>query len=275
MSLVVQGAPLAPDVLDELRGAARAAAVRTLGATAWRLEGGLPTPEALALCQREGLDCAVAPGRRLADFGLFVTDMDSTLIDIECIDEVADLHGIRDEVAAITESAMRGEIDYAESLRRRVALLAGLPESALAEVYERRLALNPGAERLLDTLEAAGVHTVLVSGGFSYFTERLKTRLGFDAAHANTVEIRDGHLTGRILGPIVDAAAKAAVLREARERLGLSATQTIAVGDGANDLAMLREAGLAVAWRAKPVLRAAAHCTLDHAGLDGILNLFD
>ncbi|MBA4743583.1 MAG: phosphoserine phosphatase SerB, partial [Azoarcus sp.] len=183
--------------------------------------------------------------------------------------------GLREEVAAITEAAMRGEIDYTESLTRRVALLRGVPETVLAEVYEQRLSLNPGAERLLDTLEAAGICTVLVSGGFSYFTERLKTRLGFDAAHANTVEIRDGHLTGRVTGAIVDAAAKAAVLREARERLGLSPEQTIAVGDGANDLSMLREAGLAIAWRAKPVLRAAAHCTLDHAGLDGILNLFD
>ena len=275
MSIIVPGAQLAPDALDELRTAARASAVRTLSADAWRLEGGLPTPEALALCQRERVDCTVAPGRRLSDVGLFVTDMDSTLIDIECIDEVADLHGVRDEVAAITEAAMRGEIDYSESLRRRVALLAGLREAALAEVYEQRLSLNPGAERLLDTLKAAGIHTVLVSGGFSYFTDRLKARLGFDAAHANHVEIRDGHLTGRILGPIVDAAAKASVLREARERLGLSRAQTIAVGDGANDLSMLREAGLAIAYRAKPVLRAAAHCTLDHAGLDGILKLFD
>src|SRR5690606_22883930 len=145
-----------------------------------------------------------------------------------------------------------------ESLTRRVAQLEGLPESALAEVYDQRLHLNPGAERLLAALKTAGLHTVLVSGGFTYFTERLKTRLGFDATHANALEIRDGKLTGRISGPIVDAAAKAAVLRDARHQLGLAQEQSIAFGDGANDLLMLREAGLGVAYKAKPALRSAA-----------------
>lgn len=273
MNLVVQGAPLAPDTLEALRAAAGAAAVITLGPQACRLDNAHHTLPLAALCRDIGLDCCATLERRLSDYGLFVTDMDSTLIDIECIDEVADLAGVKTEVSRITEAAMRGEIDFAESLTRRVAQLEGLPESALAEVYERRLKLNPGAETLIAALKGAGIHTVLVSGGFTFFTDRLKTRLGFDAAHANALEVIDGKLSGRLSGPIVDAAAKAAVLRDARHRLGLMQEQTIAIGDGANDLLMLREAGLAIAFRAKPTLRAVADVCLDHAGLDGILML--
>lgn len=275
MNLVVQGAPLTPDTLDELRAAAGATAAIALGAQACRLDNAHHTLQLAALCRDIGLDCCATLGRKLADYGLFVTDMDSTLIDIECIDEVADLAGVKAEVSRITEAAMRGEIDFAESLTRRVAQLEGLPESALAQVYEHRLQLNPGAEHLLATLKAAGLHTVLVSGGFTYFTERLKARLGFDAAHANALEIRDGKLTGRISGPVIDAAAKAAVLRDARHDLGLAQEQSIAIGDGANDLLMLREAGLAVAFRAKPTLRSVADVCLDHSGLEGILKLFE
>lgn len=275
MNLVVQGAPLAPDTLQALRTAAGATAVVPLGPQACRLDNAHHTLQLAALCRDPGLDCCATLERKLTDYGLFVTDMDSTLIDIECIDEVADLAGRKAEVSRITEAAMRGEIDFAESLTRRVEHLEGLPESALAEVYEQRLHLNPGAETLIAALKAAGIHTVLVSGGFTYFTERLKTRLGFDAAHANALEVRDGKLTGRLAGPIIDAAAKAAVLREARHRLGLAQEQTIAIGDGANDLQMLREAGLAVAFRAKPTLRSVADVCIDHAGLDGILPLLD
>ncbi|HLW05193.1 MAG TPA: phosphoserine phosphatase SerB [Azoarcus sp.] len=277
MNLVVQGAPLAPDTLDQLRQAAGATAVTPLGQQACRLENAHHTLALSALCRRIGLDCCATLDRPLAAYGLFVTDMDSTLIDIECIDELADLAGRGEEVATITAAAMRGDIAFAESLSRRTALLQGLPESALVEVFEQRLHLNPGAERLLAALKAANVYTVLVSGGFTFFTERLKLRLGFDEAHANTLEIEtcNGQLTGQLVGPLIDASAKAEVLRTARERLNLSPEQTIAVGDGANDLLMLREAGLAVAWRAKPILRAAAGCSLNHSGLDGILNLFD
>lgn len=277
MNLVVQGAPLAPDTLDQLRQAAGATAVTPLGQQACRLENAHHTLALSALCRRIGLDCCATLDRPLAAYGLFVTDMDSTLIDIECIDELADLAGRGEEVSTITAAAMRGDIAFAESLSRRTALLQGLPESALVEVFEQRLHLNPGAERLLATLKAANVYTVLVSGGFTFFTERLKLRLGFDEAHANTLEIEtcNGQLTGQLVGPLIDASAKAEVLRTARERLNLSPEQTIAVGDGANDLLMFREAGLAVAWRAKPILRAAAGCSLNHSGLDGILNLFD
>lgn len=275
MNLVVQGAPLAPDTLQALRTAAGATAVTALGPRAGRLENAHHTLQLAALCRDIGLDCCATLNRKLTDYGLFVTDMDSTLIDIECIDEVADLAGRKHEVSRITEAAMRGEIDFAESLTRRVAQLEGLPESALAEVYDQRLHLNPGAETLIAALKVAGIHTVLVSGGFTYFTERLKTRLGFDAAHANALEVRDSHLTGRLTGPIIDAAAKTAVLRDARHRLSLTQEQTIAIGDGANDLLMLREAGLAIAYRAKPTLRAVADVCIDHAGLDGILALLD
>ena len=210
----------------------------------------------------------------MSDFGLFVTDMDSTLINIECIDEIADMQGLKREVAAITEAAMQGEIDFRESLTRRVGLLAGLPESALAEVFDHRLQLNPGAERLLQGLQRAGIRTMLVSGGFTYFTERLKTRLGFDYAYANELEIIDGKLTGQVLGEIVDGEAKAANLERVRDELGLKPEQVIAAGDGANDIPMLRAAGFGVAFHAKPVLRDVAHCCLDHTGLDGILDIF-
>lgn len=274
MNLVVQGAPLAPDTLQALRAAAGATAVIPLGTHACRLDNAHHTLPLAALCRDIGLDCCATLERPLDHYGLFVTDMDSTLIDIECIDEVADLAGRKNEVSRITEAAMRGEIDFAESLTRRVAQLQGLPESALAEVYARRLHLNPGAERLLAALRIAGLHTVLVSGGFTYFTDRLRERLGFDEAHANVLEVRDGVLTGRLDGPIVDAAAKATVLRAARDRLGLAPERTIAIGDGANDVPMLREAGLGIAFRAKPALRAVADVCLDHAGLDGILALF-
>lgn len=241
----------------------------------FRLLGAQPHAALAATCAAGGLDHAWLPeGRRLADFGLFVTDMDSTLINIECIDEIADMQGLKAEVAAITEAAMQGEIDFRESLTRRVSLLAGLPEGALGEVYQQRLQLNPGAERLLRGLQRAGIRTVLVSGGFTYFTERLKARLAFDHAYANELEVVDGQLTGRVLGDIVDGAAKAAHLQRVRDELGLAPGQVIAAGDGANDIPMLRAAGFSVAFHAKPVLRQVAHCCLDHSGLDGLLDLF-
>ncbi|KON79347.1 phosphoserine phosphatase SerB [Azoarcus sp. PA01] len=275
MNLVVQGEDVDSVALKNLAKIAGARAIEQITAQAFRLVAAHDREDIDRLCADAGLDRAWVPaGRRLADFGLFVTDMDSTLINIECIDEIADMQGLKPQVAAITEAAMRGEIDFRESLTRRVSLLAGLPETALAEVYEQRLQLNPGAERLMRGLKAAGLHTVLVSGGFTYFTERLKARLGFDEAYANELETHDGRLTGRVRGAIVDGEAKAAHLRHARERLGLKADQVIAAGDGANDIPMLTEAGFAVAYRAKPVLRNVADCRLDHVGLDGLLNLF-
>jgi len=275
MNLVVQGEDVDSVALKTVAKLSGASAIEQITPQAFRLVAASEHAQIEAVCAEARLDWAwVQAGRSLADFGLFVTDMDSTLINIECIDEIADMQGLKTEVAAITDAAMRGEIDFCESLTRRVSLLAGLPETALTEVYEQRLQLNPGAERLMRGLKAAGIHTVLVSGGFTYFTERLKARLGFDEAHANELEVRDGLLTGRVSGPVVDGAAKAAHLRTTRDRLGLRADQVIAAGDGANDIPMLTEAGFGVAYRAKPVLRQVADCRLDHVGLDGLLNIF-
>lgn len=276
MNLVVQGVDIPTRALKELARLTGAQGIQRITGSAFRLLGASPLDEVADYCEEQRLDFAWVPEeRRLRDFGLFVTDMDSTLINIECIDELADLHGVKAEVAEITEAAMRGELDFGESLTRRVALLAGLDGAALQAVYETRLKLNPGAETLLRGLRQAGVRTVLVSGGFSYFTERLKARLGFDLAFANELEIADGRLTGRLTGEIVDASAKRAVLMRVRDEIGLLATQTIAAGDGANDLLMLEEAAVGVAYHAKPVVRARTRFAITHAGLDGILHLFN
>ena len=275
MNLVVLASDVDSVALKNIAKLTEAREIEQITPRSFRLVGAKPHEALVATCNAGGLDHVWLPeGRKLTDFGLFVTDMDSTLINIECIDEIADMQGLKREVAAITEAAMQGEIDFRESLTRRVALLAGLDESALAEVFDHRLQLNPGAERLLQGLQRAGIRSMLVSGGFTYFTERLKTRLGFDYAWANELEVVDGKLTGKVIGDIVDGEGKAAHLERARDELGLKAEQVIAAGDGANDIPMLRAAGFGVAFHAKPVLRDVAHCCLDHCGLDGILDIF-
>ncbi len=230
-------------------------------------------------CEQAALDLAWLETRSLEspslnDFGLLAMDMDSTLITIECIDEIADMQGLKPQVAAITEAAMRGELDFAQSLRQRVALLEGLPEQALQSVYDSRLQLSAGAQALLDAAHAAGLHTLLVSGGFNFFTDRLQRRLGLRQTLANTLEVSQGKLTGRVLGDIVDARAKAACVRNAAQRLGLQPAQIISMGDGANDLAMMAESGVSIAFHAKPAVRAQARHAFNHAGLDGVLALF-
>ena len=217
------------------------------------------------------------PPLRLADFRLVAFDMDSTLIDIECVDEIAAEAGRKAEVAAITDAAMRGEIaDFKDSLRRRVALLAGVPESALRQVRER-LCLNPGVEAFVAACRAAGLKTLLVSGGFTFFSEHVRNRLQLDFARANVLEVADGRLTGRLLdrpwGDIVDGAEKRRVLLEVCELMGIDPAQAIAVGDGANDLPMMAAAGLSIAYHAKPAVREKAMLSIEQGGMERALEV--
>ena len=221
----------------------------------------------------------ITPPLRLSDFKLIAFDMDSTLINIECVDEIAAAAGRKAEVAAITEAAMRGEIaDYKESLRQRVALLKGVPESALHSVYSQHLQLNPGVETFVQACRRAGLKTLLVSGGFTYFSERVRTRLKLDFARANVLEIEAGALTGRLVdrpwGDIVDGAEKKRVLLEVCELMGVAPEQAIAVGDGANDLPMMGVAGLSIAYHPKPAVRELAMIAITAGGMDRALELF-
>ena len=215
---------------------------------------------------------------RLADFRLIAFDMDSTLISIECVDEIAAMAGKKAEVAAITEAAMRGEIaDYKESLRRRVALLAGVPASDLQRVYAERLRFNPGAEALVAACRGVGLKTLLVSGGFTFFTDRVRDRLGIDVARSNVLEIEGGALTGRMVdqpwGDICDGEEKKKMLLATCASFGIDPSRAIAVGDGANDLPMMSVAGLSVAYHAKPKVREAANVAIDAGGLDRLLEV--
>ena len=215
---------------------------------------------------------------RLQDFKLIAFDMDSTLINIECIDEIADAAGRKAEVAAITEAAMQGIItDFKDSLRRRLALLQGVPVTHLEAVFAQRLRFNPGAQALMAAARAAGLKTLLVSGGFTFFADRVKAGLGMDFARANQLEVADGHLTGRLIeqcwGDICDGAEKRRTLLEVASLLGIAPSQTIAVGDGANDLPMMGAAGLSVAYHAKPAVRAQAKVAINSGGLDRLLEV--
>jgi phosphoserine phosphatase len=276
MNLIIQAVHDIPSThLDRLTSLTLAERVEQIAAHAYRLRDAKLHDEVASFCHEHQLDYGyVAPQRKLSDFGLLVMDMDSTLISIECIDEIADMYQLKPQVAAITEAAMRGEIDFAESLRRRVALLEGLEESALQRVYDERLRLNPGAEAMLAALQKHGIKTLLVSGGFVFFTERLRQRLGLDFAHANTLEIVNGKLTGKVLGHILDAQGKAEWLVHTRNALELRPEQVIAMGDGANDLKMMAQAGVSIAYHAKPVVRAQASYAFNFIGLDGLVHLF-
>ena len=218
------------------------------------------------------------PPLQLSQFKLIAFDMDSTLINIECIDEVADAAGRKAEVAAITEAAMRGEIaDYKDSLRQRVALLRGVPASALAQVYEERLRLNPGAQNLVQACQNAGLKTLLVSGGFTYFTDRVRDQLGIDFTRSNVFQIENGLLTGRMVdqswGDICDGNEKQRMLLQTCQQLGISPAKSIAMGDGANDLPMMGVAGLSVAYQAKPKVRDQAMVAIHAGGLDRLLEV--
>lgn len=222
------------------------------------------------------------PPLSLKDYKLIAFDMDSTLINIECVDEIADAAGRKAEVAAITEAAMRGEItDYKESLRQRVALLKGVTVAHMEAVYTQRLQLNPGVPELVRACQAAGLKTLLVSGGFTFFADRIRSRLGLDFARSNLLEVESGPncgvLTGRMVdqawGDICDGAEKRRTLLEVASLLGITPEQCIAVGDGANDLPMMGAAGLSVAYQAKPAVRAQAKVAINQGGLDRLLDV--
>ncbi len=276
MNLILQAANDIPQQhIEYLAFLTNASRIDQLDAQVYRMYGIEPHADISTYCFEHRIDYGFVPeGKTLDDFGLLVMDMDSTLISIECIDEIADMQGLKPKVAQITEEAMHGKIDFAESLRRRVALLKGLNEGALQRVYDERLKLNPGAEFMLARLKERGIKTLLVSGGFLFFTERLKPRLGLDYTHANTLEIIDGKLTGHVLGDILDAQGKADWLVKIRDELGLQPEQVIAMGDGANDLKMMAQAGVSIAYHAKPVVREQASYAFNFVGLDGLVKLF-
>jgi phosphoserine phosphatase len=202
---------------------------------------------------------------------LLVADMDSTMITVECIDELADYAGLRAEVAAITERAMQGELDFEAALKARVRLLAGLPAEAIDRCREERVRITPGAKTLVRTMKARGATCILVSGGFTRFAEPVAAEIGFDRVVANVLQIEDGRLTGAVEGPIVGAATKRQVLLDAAPELGIATEETVAAGDGANDIPMLEAAGLGVAYRAKPAARAAADAEINHGDLTALL----
>lgn len=278
MNLVLQGPQASPDTLAALARLAGGARAVAIDAHALRCEDVPFSAELKAAVEQAAFEAGVdatfiEAGRSLRDFRLVAMDMDSTLITIECIDEIADMQGLKPQVAEITEAAMRGELDFAASLTRRVALLEGLEASALERVYEERLRISMGGEAMLRAVQAAGLKTLLVSGGFTFFTERLKARLGLDYAHANVLEVADGKLTGRVSGGIVDAEEKQRTVERVCAELGIAPLQAIVMGDGANDLRMMGIAGLSVAFRAKPVVRAQASVALNFSGLDGLLKV--
>jgi phosphoserine phosphatase len=246
-----------------------------LGPAAWDLD--VEAPEAatirdmaLSALDRAPADVAVQPpeGRRKR---LLIADMDSTIINVECLDELADFVGVKDRVSAITERAMRGELEFEGALRERLTLLEGLDLAAIGRCHEERVRLNPGARTLVQTMKAHGARCLLVSGGFTDFTDKIAEAVGFDEARANVLERTDGRLTGKVREPILGREAKLAALQEECATLGIQPAATLAVGDGANDLAMIRAAGLGAAYRAKPVVAAQADARVDHADLTALL----
>lgn len=274
-----------PYVLNVIAADAQALAraLREIGEADWLAEGAafdIPVPgdpasvlahaRTLAGTAPADINIVASEGRRKK---LLVADMDSTIISCECLDELADMAGLKPKVAAITERAMRGEIEFAPALRERVALLKGLPIAALERVYEERVRLNPGARALTATMRAHGAMTVLVSGGFTFFTRRVARDAGFQSEQANVL-IDDGTLLlGKVAEPILGREAKLQALHDESRALGLKYHETLAVGDGANDLDMIRRAGLGVAYHAKPIVAAAAGASIAHGDLTGLLYL--
>lgn len=275
MILIIQGSEIQSHDLRQLAKLAGASRIEQITGEAFRLCEAQARDGVAQYCENAKLDFAFVPEHvKLTDFGLLAMDMDSTLITIEVIDELADIKGIKSEVARITASSVRGEIEFADSVRRRVALLAGLNESALQKVYDERLQLSPGAEKMLAGLKAAGVKTYLITSGFAFFADRLKKRLNLDFTYSNRLEIKNGKLSGKLVGKVIDAEAKAIKVDEILKQLGLKREQVIALGDGANDLKMMAQAGISIAYHAQPIVRRQTTYAINHVGLEGVINLF-
>ncbi|MGD1870723.1 MAG: phosphoserine phosphatase SerB [Neomegalonema sp.] len=271
--ILTSAAGVTQEMVARVRHAADLPAARRLG------PGGVDfaaTPEAL-LAAREALeefpvDVNLLPrlNRRKR---LLIADMDSTIITVECIDEIADMLGVKPQVASITEAAMRGELDFEQALTERVALLKGLPSSTLQQVFDERVTLSPGAATMVQTMRSNGALAVLVSGGFTFFSERVAAAAGFDRHRANVLMIEDGALSGMVAAPLLGRQAKLDMLRSTVAEIGITSDEALAVGDGANDLAMLSAAGIGVAYKAKPVVAEQADAQLDHSDLTGVLYL--
>lgn len=275
MNLIIQGLEINNSDLRELAKLSRADGIERITGQAFRLTHAIHSDAVPDFCAQAELDFAfVDAATKLSDFKLIAMDMDSTLLAIESIDEIADMQQIKPQVVAITLQTMRGEISFEESLTRRTALLRGLHQDALQQVYDERVRLSPGAERMLQLAKRSGLKTMVISGGFTFFTERIKTKLEFDYAMANVLEIEDNRLTGKVVGDIIGRQGKAQVLRQVCEELGVRREQVIAIGDGANDLDMLTAAGVGIAYHAKPIVKQQATYSIDYVGLDGVTNLF-
>lgn len=275
MNLIIQGFEINNSDLRELAKLSHASGIERITGQAFRLTNAEYSDEIANYCAEIELDYAFVNSQlKFSDFKLIAMDMDSTLLAIESIDEIADMHDIKPQVAAITQQTMRGEISFEESLTQRTLLLQGLHEDALQKVYDERVRLSMGAEKMLQQAKRAGIKTMVISGGFTFFTERIKTRLELDYAAANVLQIEDNRLTGKVLGKIIGREGKAEVLNRVRDELGIKPEHIIAIGDGANDLDMMTAAGTSIAYHAKPIVRAHATYSINYVGLDGVSNLF-
>ncbi|SEM91498.1 phosphoserine phosphatase SerB [Nitrosomonas marina] len=276
MHLIIQGLDVGNYDLRALAKLAGADEIEKVSGQAFRLKNIQQQDGISDYCEEAKLDYAVVGhDLNLTDFKLIAMDMDSTLLAIESIDEIADIHHTKQQVAEITLKTMRGEISFEESLTQRTALLRGVHIDALQKVYEERMRLSPGAEIMLKKAKTAGLKTMVISGGFTFFTDRIKEKLQLDFATANTFEVQENRLTGKVLGKILGREGKAEALSNVCDKLGISRNQVIAIGDGANDLDMLAAAGISIAYHAKPVVQQQATFSLNHVGLDGVINLFN